>query len=218
MRRQLVDYRMTNEEECVEFFTITNLNSVMYVNKNNCQTKSFILAPYNSVEKNIEKLEKIEKIKDVKEGEGEGEKPKSLLTGLYANLPIENKAMYYAPCVIDVNREFERKYYDDVDEGKLIGQINQGSFNLESSIFIEDSKGRASKVNDFGSWRKSKINKEYNSTSSYGVYNDSIIAQMVELGYPKEYTIQCLKNNDLNYCTACYYLLMKNVENPEAID
>lgn len=36
---------------------------------------------------------------------------------------------------------------------------------------------------------------------------DEVVVQQVEaMGYPKEYIVRCLNNNELNYATTGYYL------------
>jgi len=40
--------------------------------------------------------------------------------------------------------------------------------------------------------------------------DDEIVMKVEKFGYPKEYLIKCLKNNELNYATTTYYLLKEN--------
>lgn len=200
MKRQLVDYRVTTQDQCVEYFTLRNLDSMMVVNQNNSDTKSFILAPFNTSQRN-----------NPEENTG-----KELLS-------YQNNLVAYAPCVIDAVRAYEKFNNGDKDSGNHVRSNLNDTFNLESSLYKEGNKPiilfnnqriqqneLATGKNRFSSYKD--ITKGLNS---YGVYNESIINQMMEIGYTKEFIIQSLRNNELNYCTATYFLLMKHVEKPE---
>ena len=39
------------------------------------------------------------------------------------------------------------------------------------------------------------------------VINYEIVQQVKRLGYPLEYVIKCLEDNDTNHCTTTYYLI-----------
>ena len=47
-----------------------------------------------------------------------------------------------------------------------------------------------------------------------GNYSWDIINKIeINIGYDKNYLIQCLKNDEINYATATYYLMIKNKNN-----
>lgn len=200
MKRQLVDYRVTTQDQCVEYFTLRNLDSMMVVNQNNSDTKSFILAPFNTSQRN----------------EPEENTGKELI-------PYNNGVISYAPCVIDAVRAYENYNNGDVHNNNIVRSNLNDSLNLESSLYKEGNKpiilfnNQRIQQNELntGKNRFSSYKDITKGLNSYGVYNESIINQMMDLGYTKEFIIQSLRNNELSYCTATYFLLMKHVEKPE---
>ena len=48
--------------------------------------------------------------------------------------------------------------------------------------------------------------------SSTAIIDENILKNMENFGYKKEYIQKCLNNNDINYCTATYYLLSSSSE------
>ena len=40
--------------------------------------------------------------------------------------------------------------------------------------------------------------------------DEKVIKQLYELGYNKNYVLKQLNNNEINYCTSSYYLLLKD--------
>lgn len=196
MKRLVVDYRITNEDNCVEHFTLRNLDSINIVNRNNCNTRSCILAPYNTSFKEQQENSMLEIKQDVQ-------------------ISINNEAVFYPLCVIDLNKQYEIQNKGDLAQGIIVNKNINSSFDLDASIYREEKDKKARKNPDSAFVQNLKLSnfkdaKEINA--SYGVYNDSILAQMETLGYTKDYIIQSLRSNELNYCTACYNLLMKKVE------
>lgn len=217
MKRLTVDYRITPKDECVEHFTLKNLDSMCIVDRNNASTKSNILAPFCTSYKENDT-----------EKDASSPIPSKLNSNksnpfVFSEIKTNNNYIHYAPCVIDANREYELQNKENQDKGFLPYSNVQGSINLESSLYKEGNKPiilfnnqRNHNDNLYGKGHKRTSSKQdLIKGLGYGVYNDSIMNQMVEIGYSKEFITQSLRNNELNYCTACYYLLMKNVEKPE---
>ena len=50
------------------------------------------------------------------------------------------------------------------------------------------------------------------STSSTIIFDENILKTMEVLGYKKEYVQKCIANNEVNYCSATYYLLCSSTE------
>lgn len=201
IKRLLVDYRVTKPEYCVEYFTISNLDTQNIVNRYNCDTCSFILAPYGTSYHEKEKLKNKNETLSIKEMTDE----------TYDNSKLEtlNKAIKYAPIVIEANKEYETKNNGNNLKNLVLNDLKQ-SIDLESSFFRDQSKSKVNKA-----YNALLSNKGYNSMNNY---NESIIKQMIEIGYTKDFITTCLRNNELNYCTACYYMLMKKIENLEDLE
>lgn len=220
MKRLTVDYRVTHSDECVEHFTLKNLDSMCVVDRNNASTRSAILAPFCTTCKE----QNDEENKDTSKSSKLNSKKSNPL--VLPELKVNNAYIQFAPCVIDANREYEMNNRENQDKGFLPYSNVQGSFNLESSLYKEGNKPiilfnnqRHHNENALGvKHRRLSSKQDLSKGLGYGVYNDSIVNQMVEIGFTKEYISQSLRNNELNYCTACYYLLMKNVEKPESLN
>ena len=67
---------------------------------------------------------------------------------------------------------------------------------------------------------KTKTNKETTQSLNHSLDSietftfglcDDVIKDIEELiGYNKKYLVQCLRNNEINYATATYYLMLKD--------
>lgn len=237
MKRILIDYRVTKKEDCVENFTLRNLDSVYVVDKNNIMTRSIILGPNNTdINNKSHKYEnvsrtqrgtvhfnqKAEKETTLKSFFGQsntsvisflGDKSHYKITQeeqevtVHKEIPLQNNNILFAPNTIDLNKNFEMAYNENNHDNVAL-QNHYETIDLDNS-FYNDKKTK--KVNNTDRLKQNAIQiNHYNySTTSF---NDSIISQMEELGYTRDYILHSLRNNDLNYCTACYYLLMKPVE------
>ena len=98
--------------------------------------------------------------------------------------------------------------YNEKNHDNVALQNNYETIDLDNS-FYNDKKAKKNPKNTDNLKNAIKMNQYNYSTTSF---NDSIISQMEELGYTRDYILHSLRNNDLNYCTTCYYLLMKPVE------
>ena len=49
-----------------------------------------------------------------------------------------------------------------------------------------------------------------NSFNNEENLDESVIENVEKLGYKKDYVKKCVINNEINYCTATYYLLLNN--------
>ena len=220
MKRLLIDYRVTPEELCVEHFTLKNLDSIEVIDKSNNKTKSFMLAPLNTsyhkeeeekIEPNITK-ENTSKSKNSDTKNEDKSDMESFTRGdIVKELKFLQSPIDIAPLCIDANKEYELQFRNEVDLGVIINPKLQGSINLESSFFKDESKMTHSKN------KYSRFTSQKSFVDSLGNFNESILNQMVEIGYTRDNIIHSLRSNELTYCTACYYLLMKNVEDPRKI-
>lgn len=130
---------------------------------------------------------------------------------------VLNHAIKYNPLVIDANKQYENNHNGETD-GILVNANQKDSFNLESSIYKEDKQKQKSlsPLKMMFKNNKDKDNKNQLDTSkdpTTFTFNESLIKQVEEIGYNRDYIITCLKNNESNYCTASYFLLMKQFDN-----
>ena len=48
------------------------------------------------------------------------------------------------------------------------------------------------------------------TNNSTTILDENIIKNMENLGFQKDYVQKCITNNEINYCSATYYLLLNN--------
>ena len=185
-----VDYRdISNRMDMIECFNIKNLDTHDEKQTKHNQTKSVILAPFNS---SIDGNESC----------------------VYENVPlIENKVIRFGNCVREINRNYELNNNEEIDNGIIIISRQEQCLNDNNNNKIDDMSP-LNEGDNFSSHYKSKqfTPKDYSNTKHKQnelILNDKVIKELIELGYNKQYVTHCLKNNDFNYCTASYFLLCK---------
>ncbi len=97
-----IDYKNPKKDEIIENFTLKNLDTLKDTKNLNIQTKSLILAPFNS-------------------SFGNGK-------FLNSNLKIENEAMRFCGKAKELNRNYELNNNDEIDNGILINPAKNGIF------------------------------------------------------------------------------------------
>ncbi len=90
-----IDYRYANKDDIIENFTLRNLDTQMEAENQNINTKSVILAPFNSSLKGDESL-------------------------FHADLIIENDALKFCGKVKELNRNYELNNNGEIDNGIII--------------------------------------------------------------------------------------------------
>jgi hypothetical protein len=92
-----IDFRYANKEDLIENFTLKNLDSLRDTENQNVNTKSYILAPFNSsIKKNDNFLDE--------------------------ELQIENEVIKIIGKAKDANRHYELNNNGEIDNGILINQ------------------------------------------------------------------------------------------------
>lgn len=92
-----IDFRNANKEDLFENFTLKNLDSLRDTENQNVNTKSFILAPFNSSLKKSENF-------------------------LNSEIQIENEVIKMIGKAKDANRNYELNNNGEIDNGILINQ------------------------------------------------------------------------------------------------
>ena len=214
-----VDYRNpNNKDDMIENFNIRNLDTDLENESKNVKTKSFILAPFNS---SIEPDNNDESIIDNNNKE----------------LIIKNNVIKFSVKVKEINRIYELNNNGEIDNGVVISMdsnekkiynnlspspynnMSPSPYNNMSPSPYNNMSPSPNNNNSFYNKGKSKpfspnneiednfIKKEYKEKKK--VICEDALNELVKLGYLKPYVRECLHNNEKNYATASYYLLVK---------
>ncbi len=196
IKRFLLDYRVTLKDNLPDTFTLKNLETVADMSKINVQTRSNIFAPFSTTI-------------SIKE---EQKQPPIQIN---KSLQVLNQAINFIPLVFEQNRAYEM-FSNGLTAQENIIPEQKMSINLESSLYNENNQKQksSSPAKPYTPWRDGKYQKqeEQSKEQIQQNFNESLIKQIEEWGYSKEYIITSLKNNEFNYCTAGYYLLIKVIE------
>ena len=95
MSKSNVDYKNGQKDDLIENFTLKNLDTQKDSENQNINTKSQILAPFNSSMKKEQSL-------------------------LHKELKVENEVMKYCAQAKDANRNYELNNNGEIDNGILI--------------------------------------------------------------------------------------------------
>ena len=177
-------YLKNDPEDLIENFNNEYLNTVENDEKME-NTKSIILAPYNTAISYFDDSFDSNK-------------------GIYKEIKVENNICKYKGEVHVSNIKYEMSNNDEFDNGV----IKSGQNNSLSSY------------SSYSNLLKNENNKEKNNNLSFDDKNKNhmekkfckeIIKEIEEkIGYDKSYLIKCLKNEEINYATATYYLMLKD--------
>lgn len=201
MKKYDVNYLKSNKEELVENFTTNNLNTVIEEEKKYGNTKSLILAPYNSFASSISSLSSVDDIK------------------------IENGLCRYRGKVKHSNIKYELNNNADFDNGVIITQydsnnknsrsINNNNNNETISKPISPNNKLNDEINIISGLNSPSCNKKRNEihfdlTEPLTIRENIVREIESNTGYDYSYVINCLKQNEVNYATATYHLLLKD--------
>ena len=208
LSKENVDYRFCGKNEMIENFTLKNLYTINDKENKNIATKSDILAPFNSSffgdnKNNVNNYDnKLEK-----------------------SLEICNDVIQFNENTKVLNRLYELNNNGEIDHGVLINQnseknekeVNMNDINnneLDDDLIEENNKKQSpnnNNNNEFSS-KNSKKNDSNLTDSSTLIIDESIIKNMESLGYKKDYIQKTLNNNELNYASATYFLLLNQTD------
>ena len=231
LSKNYFDYRNCNKEEVVENFSLKNLDT-KEENKNNL-TKSFVFAPFNSSHSNDSKNkihlednlniennlilfdENINILNRQYELNNNGEIDHGILinrskmssscsnrlnegnknTKREENDLIKDKSKSKSKD-ISINNIKEEKEIKKLTESNSKKLINISNKEKETNILLK-SKGNAS--------------FSMNSFNNEEILDENVLQNVEKFGYKKDYVKKCVVNNEINYCTATYYLLLNNI-------
>ncbi len=197
LSKTYVDYRKDKNEYLKEYFNMSNLyednNSVNEEIKNN-ESKSRILTPFNTMLSSENNRNNNSLTKNM-----------SLDNFLNKKIKIDNDILEIGNKVKEHYRLYELNNNNEIDNGIMIyTELSSNSSN--NSIQTKDNK--LFFINTNLNKYDIKKAKNYNKNISSDYYKKKkILIQLEKFGYNKEYIIKCLKNNELNYATASYYIM-----------
>ena len=187
-----IDYRKRKASELIETFTLSNL--IKDDNKSNenynCETKSSLLAPFNSFNYEYFNIVNPKNKRD------------EFVDFNNKKLVIENDLISYSNKVKELNNQYEIDNNKDANNGIL---MNPKSINeSNSSSFTNSNTNRNSIIDKYVN-----VNFDFNHMQNNLDYKrENILSQIENLGYDRKYVIKSLKNNYLNHATTVYFLLM----------
>ena len=221
-----IDYRNCTKEEMIENFTLKNLDTKNISENKNNLTKSFIFAPFNSsymndeikkthleenltVENNIILFdEKINILNRQYELNNNGEIDHGVLINRSnmtsrSNITNNNDNSQKKNVSKEKNVEVQPAQNTEDDKSKKILSCS----NSKKSINISKEKELNVPNRNKGNYLNSMLT--YSSTA---IIDENILKSMETFGYKKEYIQKCITNNEINYCSATYYLLSSSSE------
>ena len=203
-----IDYRNAQKKDLAENFTIKNLYTLDELNKKDVDTKSAILAPYNSM------------LSEEENGNISSSRRKESLCDILDNfndeLEIKNGIIKFHGKAKEFNMNYELNNNEEIDNGMLINSKND-LISLEDNE-IKDSEKNIYLVKNNDASDKNKNtnlqNKKHRPSSPYRPppINKDFVKMVSDLGYDEDYVIKCLEKKELNHSTTIYYLF-SNYEN-----
>ena len=204
-----IDYRNAQKKDLAENFTIKNLYTLDEKNKKNVDTKSAILAPYNSM------LSEEENNSDNMNSSKSKGSLCDVLDNYNNELEIKNGIIKFHGKAKEFNMNYELNNNEEIDNGMLINSKNELISLEEDDIKDSDKNIYLVKNNNVNNNKnKSSQNKKHRPSSPYRPppINKAFVKMVSDLGYDQEYVIKCLEKKELNHATTVYYLF-SNYEN-----
>ena len=196
LSKTYIDYRFAKVEDIKESFTLSNLkrddNDNGDASNKNVETKSYILAPYNSkiITRTFNGL-------DYYFEDEEDDYTSS--TRYNKELSIQNNVVLFSNKVREYNMNYELNNNGEMDNGILIDpKYDTETQSANDSVFVYEEY----KVRPNLKMLSEKKRREY------------LFKKMEKFGYSEQYVSKCLDKNVLNHATAVYYL-MENYEHIE---
>ena len=224
LSKNFVDYRNCTKEEMIENFTIKNLDTKNISENKNNLTKSFIFAPFNSSYVNEElKKTHLEDNINVENNIILFDEKINILNRQYE---LNNNGEIDHGVLINRSNMTSRSNNTKNENLKKKNISKENNIEVQPAQNTEEEKSK--KVLSCSNSKQSiNINKEKDNVpnrnkgnnmnsmltySSTAIIDENILKNMENFGYKKEYIQKCLNNNDINYCTATYYLLSSSSE------
>ena len=197
-----VDYRnIAFKEDMIENFDIRNLDTIEDIINKNVNTKSLILAPFNT------------SVSDNEENEFDSgdEKDEKMIDINNPDLKILNGVIKYVAKVRDLNRNYELNNNQEIDNGVVITPNDSEDKEKKNENNLGNSSYNYNYNNKFKSRHISPPNElnDYSEKNDDNEINENALDMLQNLGYKKSYVKKYLKKNEFNYATTSYNLICK---------
>ena len=195
-----VDYRnIAFKEDMIENFNIRNLDTIEENINKNINTKSLILAPFNT------------SISDNEDNEfdsyDEYKSRQNMIDINNPDLKILNGVIKYVARVRDLNRNYELNNNQEIDNGVVITPNDSEDKEIKKENYLVDksynSKFQSRKISP------PKEKNEYDESNTANEINENALDMIQNLGYKKYYMKKILAKNEFNYATTSYNLIVK---------
>ena len=195
-----VDYRnIAFKEDMIENFNIRNLDTIEENINKNINTKSLILAPFNT------------SISDNEDNEfdsyDEYKSRQNMIDINNPDLKILNGVIKYVAHVRDLNRNYELNNNQEIDNGVVITPNDSEDKEIKKENYLVDksynSKFQSRKISP------PKEKNEYDESNTANEINENALDMIQNLGYKKYYMKKILAKNEFNYATTSYNLIVK---------
>ena len=193
LSKTYIDYRKNKLEDLIENFTISNLfndKKNTDIEYNNCETKSSLLAPFNSLNYNyfINDID-IEMRKNIKLDDNFDDFNNK-------NILVEKDLIQYSIKAKEFNFQYELNNNKEVDNGVL---INSKSFACSSNSSFSNANTNRNEIEN-GYKGLEFISKDK---------IEEILNQIESMGYDRDYVIKSVKKNLLNHASTIFFLLIQ---------
>jgi serine/threonine protein kinase len=206
-----VDYRKDKNENLKENFTLSNLftdnkdKNCKDDNKND-ETKSSVLAPFNSVNYDEEE----------EESSNGGNNNINMEDCNNSKIKFENGIIGFSSKVQEINMFYEMNNNCEIDNGIIINSqtntissVSNNSVHSYHNTFSKKDFEEKKKVKKIDKKKYSYQSSLYkNKKGDKNNNNKEILNKLEELGYDKNYVNDCIKNNILCHASTAYYLMM----------
>ena len=207
-----VDYRnIAYKEDMIENFDIRNLDTVEENIIKNVNTKSFILAPFNTSmsEKDNNENGNINII--FSNFNDKNNKLKEINDYNNPDLKILNGAIKYVAKVKELNRNYELNNNQDIDNGiVIIPNDSEEKNKLDNNDDIyPNNENYNNKLYNKPITPHNEFEEIKNNYNSKDEINEKVLEILKNLGYSKSYIKENIIKNNFNYATTSYKLIVK---------
>ena len=179
-------YLNNTTEDLIENFEKDDLITSLETDEKKGNTKSIILAPYNTA---------ISFFNDSYDSNKE----------IYKEIKIENNICKYKGEAQISNMKYEMSNNDEFDNG-IIKTRKSNTLTSFSSFSQKNKNNKEKSITlSFDDKDKNFLGKNF--------LNMEIIEDIEKnIGYDRKYLIQCLEDDEVNYATATYYLMLQDIK------
>ena len=179
-------YLNNTTEDLIENFEKDDLITSLETDEKKGNTKSIILAPYNTG---------ISFFNDSYDSNNE----------IYKEIKIENNICKYKGEAQISNMKYEMSNNDEFDNG-IIKTRKSNTLTSFSSFSQKNKNNKEKSITlSFDDKDKNFLGKKF--------LNMEIIEDIEKnIGYDRKYLIQCLEDDEVNYATATYYLMLQDIK------